>query len=81
MVSVSLFHACIVDSRLTPVTEDVDTVRKFHEAALAAGAKDNGRPGRRPQYHPGSYGAFVIYLCGNNIDVVVHKCPETVKDG
>jgi len=35
-------------------------VRDFHRAALEAGAKDNGAPGLRPQYHPNYYAAFVI---------------------
>src|SRR3954470_14997042 len=35
------------------------TVRSFHEAALAAGGKDNGAPGERPHYHEHYYGAFV----------------------
>ena len=35
-------------------------VDAFHAAALAAGGKDNGAPGLRPQYHPNYYGAFVI---------------------
>jgi hypothetical protein len=34
----------------------------------------------RAHYHPGYYGAFVIDPCGNNIEVVIHDCPESVKD-
>ena len=48
-------------------------VRNFHEAALAAGGKDNGAPGIRPQYHPNYYGAFVIGPDGHNIEAVCHN--------
>jgi catechol 2,3-dioxygenase-like lactoylglutathione lyase family enzyme len=48
-----------------------DTVDRFHEAAIAAGGRDNGAPGERA-YHPGYYGAFVLDPDGNNIEVVFH---------
>jgi hypothetical protein len=35
-------------------------VDAFHQAALAAGGKDHGAPGLRPQYHANYYGAFVL---------------------
>ncbi len=47
-------------------------VDAFHEAALEAGATDNGPPGLRPHYHPDYYGAFVLDLDGNNIEAVCH---------
>ena len=47
-------------------------VDAFYQAALAAGASDNGPPGLRPQYHPTYYGAFVIDLDGHNIEAVCH---------
>ncbi|AHY57622.1 VOC family protein [Stenotrophomonas rhizophila] len=50
---------------------DRATVEAFHQAALAAGGKDNGAPGERP-YHPGYYAAFAIDPDGNNIEVVYH---------
>lgn len=50
-------------------TEKVDA---FYEAAIKAGGKDNGKPGLRPQYHPGYYGAFVLDLDGHNVEVVFH---------
>jgi catechol 2,3-dioxygenase-like lactoylglutathione lyase family enzyme len=43
-------------------------VRAFYETALGAGAKDNGAPGLRPQYHPDYYAAYVIDTDGNNIE-------------
>jgi catechol 2,3-dioxygenase-like lactoylglutathione lyase family enzyme len=51
--------------------KDQAAVRNFHEAALAAGGRDNGAPGERP-YHPGYYAAFVIDPDGNNIEAVYH---------
>ena len=48
------------------------TVDAFHQAALAAGGKDNGAPGPRPQYHPDYYGAFVLDPDGHNVEAVCH---------
>ena len=48
-------------------------VRAFYEAAIAAGAKDNGPPGVREQYHPDYYGAFVLDPDGHNIEAVCHE--------
>lgn len=50
---------------------DEAAVRRFHEAALAAGGTDNGRPGER-SYHPGYYAAYVLDPDGNNIEAVFH---------
>jgi len=52
-------------------TPDRETVDRFHRAALAAGARDNGAPGERP-YHPGYYCAFVLDPDGNNVEAVHH---------
>jgi len=49
---------------------DVDA---FHEAALAAGGKDNGGPGLRPQYGPNYYAAFVYDPDGINLEAVCHE--------
>ncbi|HYS12569.1 MAG TPA: VOC family protein, partial [Burkholderiaceae bacterium] len=51
---------------------DREQVRRFHAAALAAGGKDNGGAGLRPQYHPNYYGAFAIDPDGNNVEAVYH---------
>ena len=53
--------------------EDRSQVRAFHEAALKAGAQDNGPPGVREIYHPHYYGAFVIGPDGHNIEAVCHQ--------
>ncbi len=47
-------------------------VDDFYHAALAAGGKDNGKPGPRPHYHENYYGAFVWDPDGHNIEVVCH---------
>ena len=47
-------------------------VRAFYDAAIAAGATDNGAPGLRDIYHPHYYGAFVFDPDGNNIEAVCH---------
>ena len=49
------------------------TVDAFYLAAIAAGGKDNGKPGLRPDYHKDYYGAFVFDPDGNNIEAVCHK--------
>jgi catechol 2,3-dioxygenase-like lactoylglutathione lyase family enzyme len=51
---------------------DRATVDEFHRVALAAGYRDNGAPGERPQYHPGYYGAFVLDPDGYNVEAVFH---------
>ncbi|HXD57769.1 MAG TPA: VOC family protein [Thermoleophilaceae bacterium] len=49
-----------------------DEVDAFHAAALEAGARDNGAPGLRPQYHATYYAAYVLDPNGNNIEAVFH---------
>ena len=55
-----------------PIATDAD-VAEFHRVATAAGYRDNGAPGERPQYHPGYVGAFVLDPDGNNIEAVNHN--------
>jgi catechol 2,3-dioxygenase-like lactoylglutathione lyase family enzyme len=52
--------------------ENRHQVDAFYRAALAAGGKDNGGPGLRPQYHANYYAAFVIGPDGHNVEVVCH---------
>lgn len=48
-------------------------VDAFHAAALAAGGRDHGAPGPRPDYRlPNYYGAFVLDPDGHNIEAVCH---------
>ena len=50
---------------------DHEAVQRFYDAALAAGGRDNGRPGER-DYHPGYYAAYVLDPDGNNVEAVFH---------
>ncbi|HZN25175.1 MAG TPA: VOC family protein [Burkholderiales bacterium] len=57
-------------------------VNAFHAAALAAGGRDEGAPGPRPEYTAKYYGAFVRDLDGNKIEAVflpMGTTPETAK--
>jgi len=50
--------------------KDQATVTEFHRAALAAGGRDNGKPGPREGAGDGYFGAFVLDPDGNNIEAV-----------
>ena len=58
---------------------DRAAVEAFHQAALAAGGRDNGAPGLRP-YHPGYYAAFALDPDGNNIEAVYHGPAQRSAD-
>lgn len=49
--------------------QDVDA---FYRAAMELGAKDNGAPGLRPEYHANYYGAFVLDPDGHNVEAAFH---------
>jgi catechol 2,3-dioxygenase-like lactoylglutathione lyase family enzyme len=55
--------------------QDRAMVDAFHEAATAAGGKDNGAPGVRAHYHENYYAAYVHDAAGNNVEAVCHR-PE-----
>lgn len=48
-------------------------VDDFYRAAIAAGGRDNGGPGLRPQYSANYYGAFVLDPDGYNIEAVCRE--------
>ena len=52
---------------------NLELVDSFHASALAAGAQDNGAPGKREIYHPNYYGAYVLDPDGNNVEAVCHS--------
>ncbi len=54
-------------------------VDAFHAAALAAGGRDHGAPGPRPEYSEGYYGAFVLDPDGHNVEAVFHAPPESAE--
>jgi catechol 2,3-dioxygenase-like lactoylglutathione lyase family enzyme len=47
-------------------------VNSFYDAAMAAGGRDNGKPGLCPEYHANYYGGFVFDPDGHNIEAVCH---------
>ena len=49
-----------------------EQVDAFHAAAIAAGGRDNGAPGLRPEYSDSYYGAFVLDPDGHNVEAVCH---------
>jgi catechol 2,3-dioxygenase-like lactoylglutathione lyase family enzyme len=61
-------HVCFTAARRAAVDA-------FYEAALAAGGRDNGKPGLRPIYHPNYYAAFIVDPDGHRIEAVCHQ-PE-----
>lgn len=48
-------------------------VDAFYQAAMAAGGRDNGEPGPRPQYSANYYGAFVLDPDGYNVEAVCRE--------
>jgi len=59
-------------AHLAFVAKTREAVARFHEAALASGGKDNGKPGPRPDYGDRYYAAFAIDPDGNNVEAVTH---------
>jgi catechol 2,3-dioxygenase-like lactoylglutathione lyase family enzyme len=62
----------ITPTHLAFAARSREEVHAFHRAALAAGGKDFGAPGLRPQYHPNYYGAFVLDPDGHDVEAVFH---------
>ncbi len=54
-------HVCFS----APTRTSVDA---FHAAALAAGGRDNGKPGLRADYGPNYYAAFVVDPTGYRLE-------------
>ena len=54
------------------VAERRAAVDAFHAAALAAGGRDNGAPGLRPEYHENYYGGFILDPDGYHIEACHH---------
>ena len=59
----------VVPSHLAFAAKSRDEVKAFHQAALAAGARDIGAPGYR-DYSSGYYAAFAYDPDGHNIEAV-----------
>jgi catechol 2,3-dioxygenase-like lactoylglutathione lyase family enzyme len=56
---------------------DRETVRRFHEFAIAHGGTDEGGPGIREKYNANYYAAFVRDPDGNKIEAVTHTARES----
>jgi catechol 2,3-dioxygenase-like lactoylglutathione lyase family enzyme len=62
------------------LAHDPETVDAFHAAAVEAGGRDNGAPGRRPHYHERYYAAYVLDPDGNNVEAVCHTGPSDQEE-
>ena len=62
------------------LAHDTETMHAFHAAALEAGGRDNGEPGRRPHYHERYYAAYVLDPDGNNVEAVCHLGPTDEEE-
>jgi catechol 2,3-dioxygenase-like lactoylglutathione lyase family enzyme len=56
---------------------DRQTVRQFHQIAVANGGTDEGGPGLRPNYNANYFGTFVRDLDGNKIEAVTYSARES----
>jgi catechol 2,3-dioxygenase-like lactoylglutathione lyase family enzyme len=52
--------------------DDARLIDRLYELALSNGGSDAGRPGRRPQYGEGFYGAYVRDPDGNKLAFVCY---------
>ncbi len=59
-------------AHLAFVAPDRPSVDAFHREALARGARDEGKPGLRPEYHANYYGAFVFDPDGHKLEACCH---------
>jgi catechol 2,3-dioxygenase-like lactoylglutathione lyase family enzyme len=62
-------RAGINQSHVAFVAPSQQAVHQFHEAGLAAGGRDHGKPGKR-DFSPNYYAAFLLDPDGNNIEAV-----------
>jgi catechol 2,3-dioxygenase-like lactoylglutathione lyase family enzyme len=63
-------HPASPNTHIAFRAKDHAMIQAFHAAALAAGGKDNGAPGLRPEYGKTYYAAFVLDPDENNIEAV-----------
>jgi catechol 2,3-dioxygenase-like lactoylglutathione lyase family enzyme len=57
----------------------VEDIQKWYDLCLQYGGADNGKPGPRPEYHPGYYGAFIIDPNGWRIEACLHHYQAPTK--
>ena len=53
------------------LANSIEEVKAFHAKALELGGKDDGAPGRRPEYDKEYYAAFMRDLDGNKIEAML----------
>jgi catechol 2,3-dioxygenase-like lactoylglutathione lyase family enzyme len=70
--AVSLEYPANGGGHIAFAADNRQQVNAFHKAAIAAGGRDNGPPGPRPEYADGYYGAFVFDPDGYNVEAVYH---------
>lgn len=70
--AISAEYAVAAPMHVAFAADEREQVDAFFEAALAAGATDNGAPGPRPEYSDRYYGAFVLDPDGYNIEAVYY---------
>jgi catechol 2,3-dioxygenase-like lactoylglutathione lyase family enzyme len=58
------------------VARSRELVHAFWQAGTAAGYRDDGAPGERPQYGPDYYGGFLLDPDGNSAEAVHHDPPH-----
>jgi catechol 2,3-dioxygenase-like lactoylglutathione lyase family enzyme len=63
----------ITGAHIALATPNRAMVDAFHAAALAAGGRDNGKPGLRPHYDMDYYAAFALDPDGHNIEAVCRR--------
>lgn len=51
---------------------DMEVVKKFYAVAMSNGGRDNGAPGRCPEYGESYYGGFVLDPDGNDIEATTY---------
>ena len=62
----------VVPAHVAFEAKNKEQVDAFYQAALKAGATDNGAPGYRKDYWPGYYAAFVHDADGHNVEAVYY---------
>ncbi len=64
---------------------DADAVDRAYDLAIKGQGACEGRPGRRPEFHPGYYGAYIRDSDGHKICISCHNfgegAPANLPDG
>lgn len=69
-------HAAGNGQMIAFLAESRDDVVRAYEVALSHGAKSEGAPGLRPEYHAHYFGAYFRDTEGNKLCVACHSAPE-----